>query len=180
MRKFPVQVIVCLRKILRSLSCNFSFRTPWRILSGKARSQEFRQKLWTYHWLCITPQGTNLYHSLSQKGGFSFELSINTDSFAFITTKKQCRWFGTLMYILQYLMIKHAISISCCLKLALLALLYYQAMKNARSRLSTHSKNWNGLVELFLGDLKLCFQNVKTITWCQIHNRPCARRQVNR
>ena len=122
MRKSRVQVIVCLRKILRSLSCNFSSRTPWRILSGKARSQEFQQKLWTYHQLCITPQGTNLYHSSSQKGGFSFELSINTDSFAFITTKKQCRWFGTLMYILQYLMIKHAISISCCLKLALLAL----------------------------------------------------------
>ena len=52
------------------------------------------------------------------------------------------------------------------------ALLYYQALKNARSRLSTHSKNWNGLVELFFGDLKLCFQNVKTITWLHDKRAP--------
>ena len=65
-----------------------------------------------------------LYHSSSQKKGFSFEPIINADSFAFITTKKQCRWFGTLMYhniyIVIYILIKHAISIFCCLKLALL------------------------------------------------------------
>ena len=39
-RKSLVQVIVCLRKIQRSLSCNFSPRTPRKILSGKARSWE--------------------------------------------------------------------------------------------------------------------------------------------
>ena len=38
------------------------------------------------------------------------------------------------------------------------ALLYYQATKNARRRLNTRTKNWNGSVELFLGDL---FQNFK-------------------
>ena len=35
---------------MRFLSYRFS---PWRILSGKARSRELRQKLWTYHQLCI-------------------------------------------------------------------------------------------------------------------------------
>ena len=35
---------------MRLLSYRFS---PWRILSGKARSRELRQKLWTYHQLCI-------------------------------------------------------------------------------------------------------------------------------
>ena len=35
MRKSLVQVIVCLRKILRSLSCNFFSRILRRILSGK-------------------------------------------------------------------------------------------------------------------------------------------------
>ena len=60
------------------------------------------------------------------------------------------------------------------------ALLYYQATKNARRRLNTRTKNWNGLVELFLGDLKLCFQNVETITRRQIHNKACAWRQVTR
>ena len=44
MRKSLVQVIVCLRKIQRSLSCNFSSQTPRRILSRKARSRELRQK----------------------------------------------------------------------------------------------------------------------------------------
>ena len=96
--KSLAQVIVCLRKIQRSLSCNFSSRTPWRILSRKARSRELRQKLWTYHRLCITSKETDLYQSSSQKKGFSFEPIINTDSFTFITTKKQCRWFITLMY----------------------------------------------------------------------------------
>ena len=38
MRKSLSQVIVCLRKIQRSLSCNFSSRTPWSIASRKARS----------------------------------------------------------------------------------------------------------------------------------------------
>ena len=74
------------------------FSNSLKILSRKARSRELRQKLWTYHRLCITPKGTDLYHSSSQKKGFSFEPIINTDSFAFITTKKQCRWFITLMY----------------------------------------------------------------------------------
>ena len=59
------------------------------------------------------------------------------------------------------------------------ALLYYQATKNARSRLSTRTKTWNGLVELFLGDLKLCLQDVETITRRQIHNKTYAWRQVN-
>ena len=36
MRKSLIQVIVCLRKTQRSLSCNFSSRTPGRILSRKA------------------------------------------------------------------------------------------------------------------------------------------------
>ena len=58
-------------------------------------------------------------------------------------------------------------------------LLYYQATKNG-SRLNTRKKNWNGLVEVFLGDLKLCFQNVVTVMRRQIHNKPCARRRVNR
>ena len=55
MRKSLGQVIVCLRKIQRSLNRNFSSRTLWRILLGKARSRELRQKLWTYYQLCITP-----------------------------------------------------------------------------------------------------------------------------
>ena len=55
MRKSHGQVIVCLRKIQRSLNRNFSSRTLWRILLGKARSRELRQKLWTYYQLCITP-----------------------------------------------------------------------------------------------------------------------------
>ena len=74
------------------------FSNSLKILSRKARSRELRQKLWTYHRLCITPKGTDLYHSSSQKKGFSFEPVINTDSFAFITAKKQCTWFITLMY----------------------------------------------------------------------------------
>ena len=32
----------------------------------------------------------------------------------------------------------------------------------------------------FFGDILLVFLNFKTITRCQIHNKPCAWRQVNR
>ena len=45
MRRSLGQVIVCLRKTQRSLSRNFPFRTPGRILSGKSRSRELRQTL---------------------------------------------------------------------------------------------------------------------------------------
>ena len=38
------------------------------------------------------------------------------------------------------------------------ALLCYKATKNTRSRLNTHTKNWNSLVELFLGDLSYVFK----------------------
>ena len=58
--------------------------------------------------------------------------------------------------------------------------LYYQATKSARSRFNTLTKNWNGLVELFHGDLGFFFQNFETITQCQIHNKPWPWRQVNR
>ena len=53
MRKSLVQVIDCLRKIQRSLSCNFFFSNSLKDLVRKARSRELRQKLWTYHQLCI-------------------------------------------------------------------------------------------------------------------------------
>ena len=36
--------------------------------------------------------------------------------------------------------------------------LYYQATKSARSRFNTLTKNWNGLVELFRGDLGFFFK----------------------
>ena len=97
MRKSPVQAIDCLRKIQRSLSRNFFFSNSLKDLVRKARSRELRQKLWTYHQLCIAPKETNLYHSSPQKKGYSLEPIINADSFSLITTKK-CRYFITLMY----------------------------------------------------------------------------------
>ena len=55
MRKSPVQVIDCLRKIQTSLSRNFFFSNSQKDLVRKARSRELWQKLWTYHQLYIAP-----------------------------------------------------------------------------------------------------------------------------
>ena len=96
LRKSLGQVIVCSRKIQRSLSRDFSPQTPWMILSGKqdhgnsgkncghiiSRASLLRRPICTY-----------------PSSGFSFEPIIgNAGSLSLITTEKQCRRFITLIY----------------------------------------------------------------------------------
>ena len=84
-RKSPVQVIVCLRKIQRSLSCNFSPRTPRKILSGKARSWELCQKLWTWKKTYISLV-LALPKSISDKGAAKKQKSLTKIVFLDIRT----------------------------------------------------------------------------------------------
>ena len=158
MRKSLVQAIVFLRKIQRSLSSNFSSRTPWRILSGKARSREFRQKPGLGRNcrriiscaslpkgpICITHrhrrEGSVLSRLLTLIRSHSSQQRSSVSDSALkcnAICNDQARHFNLLL---------PQVSFSS-------ALLYYKATKNPRSRLSTHSKNWNGLVELFFCDL---------------------------
>ena len=59
-------------------------------------------------------------------------------------------------------------------------LLYYQAMKKARSGLDTPKKMKKPLLSNYLAIYSYFFKNFKTIRRCQFHNKPCAWRQVNR
>ena len=99
--------------------------------------------------------------------------------------RREAEWFPVYRYgnhftFLQYLMLKHTISITCCLEVAVIAFfLYYQAKKKARSRLKTRQKNLKGFIELFVGNLWLMFLNFET-TRCQFHKKLCAWRKVIR
>ena len=65
-------------------------------------------------------------------------------------------------------MLKHTISISCCLKVAVVALFCItKPRKKARSRLNLRiKKSGKAFTELFLSDLWLIFLNFKTIKRC--------------
>ena len=121
MRKSLVQVIVCLRKILRSLSCNFFSRILRRILSGKTikdHGNSGRNCVHIVGCASLLKRPIFITHRHSRKGSvLRRELTpIRSHS------SQQRSSVSDSALKPQYLMIKHAISISCCLKLALLAL----------------------------------------------------------
>ena len=171
-------MIVCLIKIQRSLSCNLSSRTPRRSCQEKQdHGNSSRNCGHIIGCASLLKEPISITHRHRRQGSVLSRLlklirshssqqnSSVGDSALSCTAifNDQARHFN--------LQLPQVSSSS--------VLLYYQATKNG-SRLNTRKKNWNGLVEVFLGDLKLCFQNVVTVMRRQIHNKPCARRRVNR
>ena len=155
MRKSLVQVIVCLRRIQRSLSFNFSSRKLSQQEKKKKKKQDYGSSCRNCGHIigrasllkgpiCIThrhrrkcsalSQFSTLIrsHSLQQKSSVGDSSLLCTA----IIFNAQARHFNLLL--------PQGNSSS--------ALLYYQATKTARSRLNTRTKNWKCTV---------CYFNVK-------------------
>ena len=153
-RKSLVQVIVCLKKkIQRSSSCNFSPRTPWNILSGKQDHGNsgrncghiIRCASLLKGPICIPQRHRRKSSVLSRLSTLICSYSSQQRSSVGDSSLKCSAIIFNAQARHLNLLLPQGSSSS--------ALLYYQATKNARSRLNTLTKNWNGLVELFLGDL---------------------------
>ena len=152
MRKSLGQVTVCLRKIQRSLSCNFSSQTPWGSCQEKQDHENSDRKCGHIISCASLLKRPNCITHPHRIGSVLSRLSTLIHSHCMITTKKQCRCFITLMYYVTIIFNAQAHHFNLLLPWGNFCsiLLYYQATKKLEVDLTHILKTEEVLLSYFL------------------------------